>query len=167
MYTVLVSGTELEYFGLGFAIAILICFVIYVVIRSFAAAVNREKKKVRMNANHVIRLDVNNLQNLSPILDEIHDNWFDLNQVKYNETRQEVLIYFGEQQEIYDKQLLIRSVNSMEVRDLAEIQVYPFNIIEVDVGKGVIQLIAAADLTITLSVNPTFEIVLTCLREKI
>ena len=167
MYTVLASGTELKYFGLGFAIAILICFVICIVIRSFAAAVNREKKKVRMNANHAIRLDVNNLQNLSPILDEIHDNWFDLNQVKYNETQQEVLIYFGEQQEIYDKQLLIRGVNGMEVRDLARIQVYDLNIIEVDVRRGLIQLITCADLTITFKVNPTFEIVLTCLREKI
>jgi len=82
----------------------------------------------------------------SNLLDVIHDRYFDLSQLTYDESKQELRLYLGEKRKgLYDqRELKISGVTGVNVTYDDEIGIYQLFSLEKDRARPIIILDAAA-----------------------
>lgn len=92
---------------------------------------------------------------------EIHDQWFDLDQVTYDPQERTWQLLFGATSSgPFDHILRITSVVSYSVRDEARIGLYDLDHIEVNLAKKQIVITSGFPLELTLDILPDFSILM-------
>ena len=96
---------------------------------------------------------------LDYIIAALHDRWFDVDQIEFNEGRHEWRLFFGEQRRgPYDHVLAISGVEKYVCYDNARVGIYDMCDLTVDAGNWVIRLSGCIDIEIELKVTPSFTI---------
>lgn len=108
-----------------------------------------------------MRLKKSSLKMLSNLLDNIHDNYFWINQVVYNKDKSEVVLQLGEKKKgPFNKVLRFSMVAEYVCEDIAGTGLNSINVITVDTVNNVIIVECNAPADIRLSMQPDFEIIL-------
>jgi hypothetical protein len=89
------------------------------------------------------------------VLDLIHDRWFDLAQVRFDQQKQEVTFSLGEKRKgpFTDKKLKIIGVSSITIKDEAKIGIYDFCDLIPDYLSSSIKITSGFPLEIILKVT--------------
>ena len=86
---------------------------------------------------------------LGPILDRIHDRWFDITQIRFEEAAKTVAIPFiGD-----DLTLIIHHVTELTVEDSQQIAIYDFDKFSYDSDSGRLNILTGIPAKITISVR--------------
>jgi hypothetical protein len=89
------------------------------------------------------------------VLDLIHDRWFDLAQVRFDQQKQKVTFSLGEKRKgpFTDKKLKIIGVSSITIKDEAKIGIYDFCDLIPDYLSSSIKITSGFPLEIILKVT--------------
>ena len=87
-------------------------------------------------------MGINCFTDLWTVLDLVHDRWFDLEQVSFDQQHGSVCICLGEKRSgpYRDRLLKITGVLAMEIRDEAKIGQYDLSDIEIDSSSSSIRI---------------------------
>lgn len=100
-----------------------------------------------------------NLTLLTDLIDEIHDRYFNLDEVTYDERNLEWRLFFSDSRKgPFERILKITGVVEYKCRDTERILIYDMNKIVIDINKGIIILKCNVPLDIKLYVNNNFQI---------
>lgn len=94
------------------------------------------------------------------LLDLLHDRWFNLEDVKFDDEKHEVRLYVGEKRKgPYDEKILIvTNVSHVAIDDKAKIGIYDLS--DVEITSTSIRLKSPMSLVINLTVSESCEILL-------
>ncbi len=97
-------------------------------------------------------MDINCFTDLWTVLDLVHDRWFELAQVSFDQQRGEVSICLGEKRRgpYRDRLLKITGVLALEIKDEAKIGQYDLSDIEIDSSSSSIRIKSGFPLEIRL-----------------
>lgn len=94
------------------------------------------------------------------LLDLVHDSWFDLADVKFDQERKEVVFRLGPAKKGPYNYRLIKITDALrfEVRDEANIQIYDFCDLQVDASFSSIRITSGFPLEIRITVGDKSQI---------
>ncbi|MFB0552946.1 MAG: hypothetical protein ACETWQ_06475 [Phycisphaerae bacterium] len=96
--------------------------------------------------------------NLPELNDLLHDKWFDVNNLTFDEAKKEFRLIFGENKEFYDQYLKISGVLGCEIIDTEQVGIYDIYELSVDLEHNKIRINGCIPISITLDVSEDFEI---------
>jgi hypothetical protein len=93
------------------------------------------------------------------LLDAVHDRWFDLDRVGFDQTRGEVRVCFGDRKEgPFKGELIFSGVSELEIEDEAEIQFYDIDDVRLDQTKTDIVLASGFPLRLRMRLGPEWRV---------
>jgi hypothetical protein len=105
-----------------------------------------------------MRLTKYNMNLLQELNELLHDKWFDVNNLAFDEPEMEFKLTFGQHKGVYDQHLKISGVLSCEIIDTEKVQIYDIYELSIDLQQGKIRITGCIPITITLGVSEDFEI---------
>jgi len=116
--------------------------------------------------DNMLRLDKDTLTSTSNLLDEVHDRYFEFDDIVFDTESGELKLYLGEKRKrffgrvIVSKVLKIRGVTDCTSADTARISQNSINNIKIDIDRGIIDIECNAPAEFRLHMKPDFEILL-------
>lgn len=106
-----------------------------------------------------MRVDRENMEKLPELLSEIHDMWFDVHEITFDEVKHEFVLFFGATKDLYDHYLKVEGVRRCEIKDTEKVGQYDINYLSISLKKSTISIIGCITIRITLKVTPDFRII--------
>ena len=100
----------------------------------------------------------NNLNDLGKLNYHIHDKWFDVEKIAFDNIKREFRLFFGDTKESYDECLKITGVSKCSILDTEKVGVYDIYQISVDEQTSEICIEGCIPIKIVLNVSKDFEI---------
>lgn len=98
-------------------------------------------------------------ETLYALHDEIHDRWFNLEEIEFNQVTGIVKIALAlKRTGPFDRTLQLTGVVSMEVLDQARVRDYDINFLEFDLATTSATLVSCIPLRITFNLEPGWEV---------
>jgi len=105
-----------------------------------------------------MEVNIEKINNLPKLNSEIHDMWFSVDQIVFNESKHEFVLFFGATQELFDQYLKVKGVSTFNIKDTEKIGTYDINYLSVDLQTSTISISGCIPITITLKVSEDFVI---------
>lgn len=99
-----------------------------------------------------------NIDFLPQLNSELHDQWFSLDDIVYDESKNEFQLFYGPNQKLVNKCLKVEGVINCKIIDTEKIDTYDINYLSIDLKQDVISIIGCIPITISLKVKPDFRI---------
>ena len=105
-----------------------------------------------------IRVSKNTPELFSVLMDEIHDRYFNLRNVTFDDRTSEFRIYFGQSKKDFDRMLHIFGVRNYRLIKDQGIEIYMINKLIIDPDKHSIILETCECLSILFLIDPDFKV---------
>jgi hypothetical protein len=113
--------------------------------------------KRRGNVMRLTKCDMNLLPELNGLL---HDRWFDVDNLAFDELREEFRLIFGKHKALHDQYLVISGVLGYKLTDREHIGIYDIYELSVNLERRKILITGCIPISIELDVSEDFEIVM-------
>jgi hypothetical protein len=99
-----------------------------------------------------------NLDRIKELNYELHDKWFSVDNVLYDETGGEFRLPYGEEKDCLDRCLVISGVTSVHLVDTERVGFYDIYGVSVDLKSHTIHIEGCIPIEIVLTISDEFEI---------
>ena len=104
-----------------------------------------------------MQIDRENIDRLPSLVSEIHDMWFSVEEIVFDQSKHEFRLYFGREKGLYDRCLKVEGVLKCEIKDTEKVVVYDIYELSVDLQKSKISITGCIPIRIVLHVSEDFE----------
>lgn len=107
-----------------------------------------------------MKLNCSNLEELPRLLERIHDRYFRIESISYDDQVQRWSLDFGDKRRgPYTETLCVLGVRAYEIEDTERIGTYDINTVQIDLESHTVRIVCNVPLKLDLIVSSDFEII--------
>jgi len=103
-------------------------------------------------------VDRNNIGELKKLNYVIHDKWFSVDEIIFDEDKNEFRLFFGDNKNCRDECLKVKGVSNYNIIDTEKVGIYDIYALSIDLQKSQIYIDGCIPINIVLDVMQDFEI---------